>query len=385
MLERAATLTDTRAPIRTQALGWLAGRRTLVVWWMGSRGIVLVAALWLHVLRVPRGYFGEAVFAHPFGALEAWDGLWYRQVAERGYLLIPGHQSDPAFFPFYSVLLKLVGATGLPLGVAGLLLSNAFFLGALFAFDAFGRRIVGSSLARRATLLLAVFPMGYVCSMVYPASLALLAFALVGLFSVEGRWLSCAAAAAVAALACPEGVLLFLPIAGCLATRWRYIGPQTRGRGIAAVLAAPAAAISFPVYLGWTLRNPLAWSDAQQAWGRSFRVDGAWHSLAGVGTHLGRSPWAARDIGLCIFTLLLLSLARRVGAPLGWILLGAMLVLLPLGSGSFESDARFGLLALPAYWGLAALTSRRWTFRLIAVFSAALLAAAVVTLPLISP
>jgi hypothetical protein len=151
------------------------------------------------------------------------------------------------------------------------------------------------------------------------------------------------------------------------------------------MLAAPAAAISFPLYLGWTLRNPLAWSEAQQAWGRSFRVDGVWHSLAGVGTHLGRSPWAARDIGLCIFTLLLLSLAWRVGAPLGWILLGAMLVLLPLGSGSFESDARFGLLALPAYWGLAALTSRRWTFRLIAVFSAALLAAAVVTLPLIAP
>lgn len=385
MPEQAGDLACARAPIRPPALGWLAGRRTLVLWWLYSRGVVLVAALVLHFLRAPRGYFRAAVFAHPFGALEAWDGVWYRQIAERGYLLIPGRQSDPAFFPFYPVLLRLAGAAGLPLGVAGLLLSNAFFLGALLAFDAFGSRIVGSSLARRATLLLAVFPMGYVFSMVYPESLALLAFALVGLLSVEGRWLSCAAAAAVAALARPEGVLLFLPIAGCLLSRWGDSGPQARGRGVAAVLAAPAAAISFPLYLGWTLRNPLAWSEAQQAWGRSFRVTGVWHSLAGVGAQLGRHPWAARDIGFCLFTLLLLGLAWRAGAPLGWTVLGALLVLLPLGSGSFQSDARFGLLALPAYWGLASVTRTRWTFRSIVVFSAALLAAAVLTLPLIFP
>jgi hypothetical protein len=42
------------------------------------------------------------------------------------------------------------------------------------------------------------------------------------------------------------------------------------------------------------------------------------------------------------------------------VLAGALIVLLPLASGSFTSDARFGLLALPVYASLAWLGSRRW-------------------------
>jgi hypothetical protein len=41
----------------------------------------------------------------------------------------------------------------------------------------------------------------------------------------------------------------------------------------------------------------------------------------------------------------------------------ASIALLPLASGSMESDARFGLLALPIYWGLAVAARRRWLER----------------------
>src|SRR5207237_1206701 len=88
---------------------------------------------------------------------EAWDGIWYRLIADHGYLLVAGRQSDPAFFPLYPLLLKVAAATGLPLGVAGIVLSNLLFLAALLVFDVFGRDVVGPSVARRATILLAVF------------------------------------------------------------------------------------------------------------------------------------------------------------------------------------------------------------------------------------
>ena len=381
MFERVAV----PLPLGERSAVWLAERGTVIRWWAGSRLLVLAGTFALYWLQRPHGYFGHRIFSHVLGPLEAWDGVWYRRIAEHGYLLVPGHQSDPAFFPLYPLLLKAFAALGMSTGAAGVALSNVLFLGALLAFDALGHEHLPAMLARRATLLLAVFPTSYVCSMVYPESLVLLAFALVGLHAIRGQWLRCAALAAVAGLARPEGALLALPIAACVIAHRAELSADKRGHGIAAVLAAPAAALSFPLYLGWALHDVLAWSKAQQAWGRSFRADGVFLAIGRVGEELGRQGWTARDIAFCVLTLLLLWAARRGGAPRGWLALGALIVLLPLGSGSFASDARFALLALPAYWGLAWLCRGRRVFIAAAAVCACLLVAATVTLPLVFP
>ena len=382
MLERAVTL-EAREAIALRE--WLAARSAIVVWWAASRVVVFGAAFALHVTHAPRGYFGPALFRPLFGSLEAWDGVWYRLIAVHGYLLIPGRQSDPAFFPLYPLLLKGVAATGLPIAASGLLLSNMLFLGALLAFDALSTELFGRELGRRATLLLAVFPTTYVCSMIYPESLVLLAYALTGLFAFRRRWGACAVTASVAALARPEGILLALPILGCLIVQWRSLAPDERGRGIGALLAGPAAAVSFPLYLGWALHDPLAWSKAQTAWGRSFRVDGIYHAFSGIPQQMASQGWPYRDFLACIVTLGLLALARFARVPWAWIALGVATVLVPLGSGSFESDARFALPALPVYWTLAWLCRRRYVLGGVVFVSTMLLATATVTLPLVFP
>jgi len=380
--ERASALPHPRGRVLAT---WLADRREIVLWWAATRALVVGCAFVVDWLRTPRGYFNAVLFRSPLGILEAWDGIWYRHVAAYGYILIPHHQSDPAFFPLYPLLLKIIGLTEISTGVGGVVVSTLLFLGALLAFEELGRELVGPWLARRATLLLAVFPTSYVCSMVYPESLVLLAFALAGLCAVQRRWLACVALAAIAGLARPEGALLLLPIGGYAAARWRTLAPEERARALAAALAGPAAAFSFVLYLAWALHNPFAWSDAQRAWSRSFRLDGFWRALRHLGSHLSDKPWGARDVALCVVTLLLVGLARRAGVPWGWIALGALIVVLPLGSGSFESDGRFGLLALPAYWGLAWLSRDRRVFIPLAIVSAMLLVAATATVPLVFP
>jgi mannosyltransferase PIG-V len=382
MSERALAL---RAPRVRMVSAALAARREILVWWAASRGLVVGAALAVHWLHAPRGYFGPATFRAPLGILESWDGIWYRHIAQHGYLLLPDHQSDPAFFPLYPLLLKAVHVIGVPIAAGGVLLSTVLFLAALLAFDTLGRELLSPELARRATLLLAVFPTTYVCSMAYPESLVLLAFALAGLFALRRRWLACAAAAAVASLARPEGALIVIPIAGCLAACWRTLDAGERGRGLAAVLSAPAALVSFPLYLGWALHDPFAWSKAERAWGRSFRIDGIVRALSRLGEALARHPWGYRDVVFCALTLALVAAAWRAGVPGPWLVLGVLTVVLPLGSGAFESDARFGVLALPAYWGLAWLCRGRAAFAAVAASSAVLLAAATVTLPLLFP
>src|SRR5206468_272962 len=83
---------------------------------------------------------------------------------ERGYLLVPGRHSDPAFFPLYPIVLGAAHGLGLGWAVAGPIVSNLGLLVGLVLFHALSRRIVGDEVARRATTYLAVFPLAYVFS-----------------------------------------------------------------------------------------------------------------------------------------------------------------------------------------------------------------------------
>jgi hypothetical protein len=377
----------------TQTLGWsswLTERRPIFIWWAGARALVLGTAFVIHAVGRPHGYYSHAVLAKPFAALAVWDGIWYRRVAVHGYLFVPGHQSDTAFFPLYPVLLRIVHLTGLPLDAAGLLLSNLLLLAALLVLYELGLALLPAADARRAVIFAAVFPTSYVFSMIYPESLVLGCMALAILLAVRGRWLGCSLVAAAAALARPEGALLVLPLAAIAFDRWRTLSPDARGRAVAAVLAAPAALLSFLLYLGWAVHDPFAWNQTQQAWGRSFNATGFFLSIRRLFTGLGENHWGLRDALFCVAFLVLLAVAARAkiawpGRRWAWVVFGLAIVLLPLASGSMESDARFGLLALPIYWGLAVAARRRWLERGLLVLSTVLLVGATATIPLIFP
>jgi hypothetical protein len=369
---------------------WLAERRQIFVWWAGARALVLGAAFAVHAAGRTYGYYSHAVLTKPFGALAVWDGIWYRRVAVHGYLFVPGHQNDTAFFPLYPVLLRAAHVTGLPLDAAGFLLSNLFLLAALLAVYELGLAFLPRADALRAAIFLAVFPTSYVFSMIYPESLVLGCMALAMLLAVRDRWLACSFVAAAAALARPEGALLVLPLAAVAVDHWRSLGPDKRGQAVAAVLAAPAAVVSFLLYLGWAVHDPFAWNETQKAWGRSFSPTGFALSIRRLVTDTGRDHWGLRDALFCVLFLVLLAVAARAkiawpGKRWAWIAFGLAVVLLPLTSGSMESDARFGLLALPVYWGLAVLARRPWLERGLLVLSTGLLVAATTTIPLVFP
>ena len=119
-----------------------------------------------------------------------------------------------------------------------------------------------------------------------------------------------------------------------------------------------AAALLTLATLAITLR-PLAFSTAQHAWGRRFELAGVQRAVHELLHAQGQNLWLARDAAFCALYVVLLVVALRAGVPLAWIVAGALIVLLPLESGSFTSDARFGLLAPAAYAGLAVAGRRR--------------------------
>jgi Mannosyltransferase (PIG-V) len=341
------------AALRISRLVWADA--PVLRWVAASRLVVFGAFLVLFVLG-PVGKIGPAFYDWPFQLLGAWDGVWYRHVAEHGYLLIPGRQSDPAFFPLFPILMRAVHAAGLPVPVAEALIANLSFLVAVPAFHRLGRRLVSEEVALRGAVFLAIAPMGYVFSMAYPESLLLLLGVLAVLAALDGHWRLAAVLAGLSALTRPEGALLAVVLGGIAWRTWASLDSARRGRAIAAVLAAPAAVLAFMGYLQWALGDIHAWSRAEQPWGRSFGLDGPLRAVEHLPRLLAYEPLLARDVVLLALEAALLVLAAtRTALPREWVVAGAFVLVLPVFSGTFESAGRFCLVALPCYWGAGAL------------------------------
>jgi hypothetical protein len=342
-----------------RALAFAPPPRWLLGWWGAGRVVAIGTALALKPT---------------LWTLDRWDGVWYRMVARGGYLLVPGRQSDPAFFPLYPIMLRGLHATGLNWGIAGPLLSNLALLLGLWFFYALTREIFSEPLARRATIYLAIFPLSYVFSMTYPESVVLVLLAAAPLAAIRRRWWLATVCAGAAALARPEGLFLVLPLASIAWHQRRTLTPARRGVALAAVLAPVTALASYSLYLDTVLHDPLAWSQAERAWGRQFRISGPYTAFAHLPPVMGKTPWLVRDVVCFFLYLVLLYAARRAGTPIAWLAAGAAIVVLPIFTGAFDSIGRFGLLAPPLFWGLAGLTNDARSERLVRALSLLLLA-----------
>jgi hypothetical protein len=329
-----------------------SARIAIAAAWAGSRLLVFAVAAAAQEFGLPKRSWRPGFGRHPFELLVRWDGHWYREIAHHGYLLLPDRHSDPAFFPLLPVILRALDSIGVPMTVAGLVLANVgFLLGLLFLYELV-RQWLPEADARRAAVYAAIFPLSYVCSMAYPEGLAFAAVTGAGVLAVRGRWLSCASAATAAALLRPESLLVAIPIAALAFRRRAALGQVQRMCALAAAAAAPAGVAAFALYQWWALRDPFAWLRAEHAWHRRFAVHSVWRAAAEF-VPGNASGWVYRDILACIVYVALLVCAFRAGVPRAWVLAGAGMVLLPVCTGSFVSDGRYGLLALPVFAGLS--------------------------------
>jgi hypothetical protein len=374
-------MTEIAVVARTRPLaGWQA-RAWVIGWWAASRALVLGTAAIMHFAG-PRGRIGHDERAHVLGLLGSWDGRWYRTVAENGYLLQPGRQSDPAFFPLYPLLLRAAHSVGLSYLTAGLVLSQLGFLAALIAFEMLTRDLFSEGFARRTVVYIALFPMGFVFSMTYPESIVLCVIALAAVAALRGHWIAVAVLIALGTLCRPEALFVSIPL---LALALRERAPRQRGLALGAVLAPFATLGSFALYLGQTLHDPFAWTHAERAWGRQFTPFGLIATIRALPRAVEGNPWVLRDLLCLLVYVALLWVAFRAGAPRAWIAAGALVAILPTFSGSFHSIGRFGLLAPAMFWGLAALGAQRRADAAIRALGTVLLVAGTVSLAWVFP
>src|SRR5688500_17283128 len=178
---------------------------------------------------------------------ETGDALWYLRIASGGYATDDG---SGAFFPLYPMLVRVVGElTGGRWLLAAFVVSNVALVAALVLLHRLTALEWSEEVARRAVVLLCVFPTGFFLLAPYTESL-FLALALGCLYAARTRrWALAALLGFLAALTRSPGFLLALPLLVEAGLQWRV--SRSWRQLVAGAGAAAATVAGLLAYLGY--------------------------------------------------------------------------------------------------------------------------------------
>ncbi len=309
------------------------------------------------------------------------DGYLFAQVALHGYAT----PTAPIMWPLLPGLEHLLmPLTGGDPALAGLLIANAAFFGALVLLRRLAERELGPEAARRAAWYLAIFPTAFYLFAPYSEPLFLLLS--IGSFSAarSRRWWLAGILGCLAMLARSAGALLVVPFAVEFALAWRE--RHVRWWQALWVLLIPVAAGIYSGYLALEHLDPLAYL----------------HAASLIGGHALHWPWDPFVVGIAdlgrlgeihaitathlvlnllaavVFVALAAVALRRL--PLSYGLYAAAVVLYFLSLNESDAlfvvtgDGRYVLMAFPAFFVLGIWGRHRRLHELLMVAMPALMA-----------
>jgi mannosyltransferase PIG-V len=286
-------------------------------------------------------------------ATERQDAVWYLRLADEGW---SPNDASAAFFPLYPLTVRAVAwvVPGDDL-LAGLLVSNLAFLGALLALFALTAEAFGDRAARRAIVVAAIFPTAFFFLAPYTESLFLLLSVLAFREARHDRWGRVAVFGALAALTRSVGILLIPALLVDAIGRGRAGGGRALGARLAGAAAIGLGPLSWFAWWGVARGNWLAPLDAQADWGRELQLP--WVSL-GHAVEFARTYQSYWLLDLLLVSLAIGGLAFALPAlrP-SEAFYAALSLLLPLvdpfADRPLLSVPRFAVVVFPALWGLS--------------------------------
>lgn len=294
--------------------------------------------------------------------LLAWDGDWYRRIAEVGY----AGADDPAirFFPLWPLLGRWAGALLGGPELALVVLANLSALVCTVLLYRLTSEVTGDhETAARTVRLFSLFPTAFVLVLGYSEALFLV-FSLAMLLALRKQhWWSAAALGFLAGLTRPLGALLGL----CAAVVMRRSGVRSVG-GWAAVLSGPLGTASFLAYSGLAFDDPWAPFDRQRELRGSFAEPVSRLVTAAADGMAGDRGEAFHVLAAVILAALCVVCVRRL-APELWIYAVAS-TLLMISVENLNSIERYALGAFPLVIAAAMVSRSRFFDRWLTTASA---------------
>ncbi len=361
--------------------------------WLVTR--LLVGVAWVAV-QVADPTPDAGAFDQVRPGLMAWDGGWYRGIAERGYG--PVGLEGSRFFPLFPMLGRLLSPlVGGREPWALVVLSNGAALAALVLTVRLVRSMGGDHRDGRAAVwAVSLYPASFVTVWAYSESLMLVGVIGAVVAARSGRWWTAAAAAAVAGASRPLGALVAvalmieaLPSIGLGSEERSRTGtgtPSSRGARVIAIGSAPAAAAAYVLWASARFDTWLAPARAQDDLRGALVLPPVRlvQSLGevvsdplGDGLH---APFAWALAGLAVVAFWPSDRVSSVSLPRSLAVFSALVVAVSVGADNLNSLERYGLNAVPLLALAAGMTRRAslrraWFGPTVAVFSGAALVA----------
>lgn len=190
-----------------------------------------------------------------------WDGYWYGSIATAGYEY--ADDNDPhsiAFFPLYPLITRGLMSLGISFPVAGTIVNNLAFLGALLVLYNWVKESQGINAARWATAVLAWCPFSLYGTVTYTEGLFLFLSTLSLQAFDRKHHIKAGIFGALTTATRITGVALcpaFLLVA------WKERRPAT---AYAAAIVTTSGLLIFILYCAIAFGDPLAFIHAQRGW-----------------------------------------------------------------------------------------------------------------------
>ncbi|MBE9006387.1 hypothetical protein IQ259_15285 [Fortiea sp. LEGE XX443] len=259
------TLTDNKLKVN--------GYVFVILMWLVSRLVIIVAmqviAPLLYTSPVhpywqppyPLDYSADFMPKPSWELFSHWDGKWYRKIAVAGYdYANDGHQHSIAFYPLFPLIIRGVMMFGLPFEVAGTVVNNLTFLGALLLLYYWAEERHGTNVARWATAVMAWCPFSLYGTVIYTEGLFLF-LTTAALRAFDNRQYFWAAVCGALASATRATGITLLPT--FIFVAWRERRPLL---AYVAGLSVALGLLSFSLYCAISFKDPLAFVHAQKAW-----------------------------------------------------------------------------------------------------------------------
>ena len=341
--------------------------RTAGIAWLAARALVGIAAVIVGVLeagdRGPYPWFDRGLLA--------WDGDWYRAIAENGYR--PGEE-EIRFFPLFPLLGRIVGFPAFDNASIGLVIvANAMALVASLMIGTLALRITGNAdIAHRSIWLVALWPASFVLVFAYSEALFLVLTAWAGLAIRDRRWEHAAAAGFLATLTRPTGLAIAVLVVAVVTQDGRT-SARERGRQGGALIGP---FLGFALFASVSAREHgafLAPVDSQRVHRGEF-VDPLRRLLRGVEDIVGDEVFGdGLHLPFALVAIVgVVLLARYVGRPEA--IYAGTIVLVAISADNWNSLERYTLNAYPMMIGFAAFLTdlgRTLVWRVTIVASAA--------------
>ena len=292
-----------------------------------------------------------------------WDSGWYLGIARRGYSFNEAKSSSVAFYPLFPYLSRYLGTLIGSMPVAGLILSNAATVGAVYYLRRLGALLHGDGVGKLASILLLVFPTSLFLSAFYTEGLFVCLAAGSMYYYLRGQFLWCGLLGFLAMLTRSTGLVLFVALALDLGVSL-YRREQRPSPRMAALFLIPAGLAVFMLMQYVQVGDPLAFSKTMKHWGRvaAWPWQGIVDALAKTNYTFPVDFGATQRFIDALFALAFLAIGVVMAIQKQRIALWSFVILgmlLPLSTYALAGMNRYSLGLFPAFIFLANLCRER--------------------------